>query len=84
MDTGDILRLILDNSGTVLQVLGGVTGALGVTVPFLSPSNTKTLGIGIGKILKIIFRQKPKSKLRAKRLTNTISELADGVVEGLS
>lgn len=80
----DILSLILDNSGTVLQVLGGITGALGVTIPFLSPSNTKTLGIGIGKILKVLLRQKPKSKLKAKRYSNTISDLADGVVEGLN
>jgi len=79
----DILSLVMDNYGSVLQVVGGITGALGVSLPFLKPSQTRAVGVGIGKLLKVLLRQKPKKKGHVKRLGNTLADFAEGLVEGL-
>ena len=79
----DILSLVLDNYGSVLQVVGGGAAALGVTLPFLKPSQTKAVGVGVGKLLKVLLRQKPKKKGDVKRLGNTLADFAEGLVEGL-
>ena len=80
---GNILNFIIDNHGIVVNGLGYLTGAIGITIPFLKPSTTIRFGRLIGKVLKHIFRQGDEYG-KVKRFAGTAAQITKGIQEGLS
>ena len=79
----DILSFIIDNRSVVFEGLGYVTGVVGVTLPFLKPSNTIKFGKLIGKTLKIVFRQKDQYAGLTERYAGTLAQFSKGLLQGL-
>ena len=79
----DVLQLIFDNRSIVFEGLGYITGVVGVTLPFLKPSNTIKIGKLVGKILKIVFRQKDQYAGLTKRYAGTLAQFSKGLLQGL-
>lgn len=64
----------------VVAGLGSGLALFGVTVPFLSPSGTKSVFKAVGIIIKVLFLQKEN----AGRLRRTAFDAMDGLREGIS
>ena len=62
------------------EILGFLTGILGISLPFMKPSTTKKAGKAIGVLGKNLLGQRLGA---ARRFARTLDDLISGIKDGL-